>query len=431
MTGWIISHLLQLFVLRGRQTWVKHARWVIASWCRVPSMDRSQPRRKENWLLVDVSIFATHDAGTGIQRVVRSIVIELLRAPPEGLEVKLVRATRKQGYHHVDVTSVPESSQGFQLEISALPLAVRQGDIFLGLDFSSRIVPARMHELLQWKKRGVRFAFVVYDLLPVMYPEWFTRKGRKYYKKWLRATTVYADMFCCISNAVADDLNQWMMSRFGIYTDNRLIRWFHLGASFNSRLAEPIPQLTMLAERGKLAFNRTMLMVGTVEPRKGHEQVLLAFEELWRRGDDVALVVAGRQGWNVEALAARLRHQMTNGARLIWLEDINDQQLIWLYRNLGALLMASKAEGFGLPLVEALDCDMPILARDIPVFREICGDAATYFSGDSSYQLADLIRERLQAPEGQGGTDLSRPLSQDWEASTSWLVWHLKSLQSC
>lgn len=424
--GKAILYLLQLSALRGPQSWVKYARQHVVSWCRDTSRNRIHRRARSNWLLVDVSIFAMHDAGTGIQRVVRSIAVELLRDPPPDFEVRLIRATRKNRYRHVIIESLSSNDHGLQLMSSSLPVEVQSGDVFLGLDFSSRIIPSRVRELLAWKKSGVKLAFVVYDLLPAIHPEWFTKKGKKHYQIWLRSIAINADMFCCISNSVADELRQWMVSKFGIPIDEKLIRWFHLGTSFDSLHPEPVASVTASLNAGHLALNRTILMVGTVEPRKGHEQVLLALETLWRQGSDITLVIAGRQGWNVDELAVRLRQHVVDGARVIWLEDVNDRQLIWLYQTLGTLVMASQAEGFGLPLVEALHYGMPILARDIAVFREICGESVMYFSGACPAQLADRILVRLEA-----GRSNTKPLaSLEWRASTAWLLQHLESLAS-
>ncbi|CAM2165660.1 Glycosyl transferase family 1 [Burkholderia orbicola] len=169
-------------------------------------------------------------------------------------------------------------------------------------------------------------------------------------------------------------------------------------------------------------------MVGTVEPRKGHDQVLGAVEELWQRGFDVVLVVAGRQGWNVESFASRLRAHPENGKRIIWLEDVSDSQLGWLYKNLGGLVMASMAEGFGLPLVEAMHHGMPILARDLPVFREIAGESASYFYGDNPIELADRILEWINDSESKRAPATDRTRLLNWRESTKWLIRHLNEL---
>ncbi|MGU7771045.1 glycosyltransferase family 4 protein [Burkholderia sp. MR1-5-21] len=421
------AHLLQLLAVHGHEAWVKYARRGVAS--LRGTRDSGHARQHvARWLLVDVSILATHDAGTGIQRVVRSIVIQLLRAPPDNFEVKLVRATRRSGYRHVELQCPAGDDGRLQLRTLDLPVYAQCGDIFLGLDFSSRIIPARLRDFLSWRQTGVKCVFIVYDLIPAVHPQWFTKKGKRHYQRWLRAISIHADMLCCISNAVAVEARQWISSRFGITSDDVQFRWFHLGATFDDAAIEPVPSLAVRADRDGLVLEQTLLMVGTVEPRKGHDQVLRAVEELWRRGCDVALVVAGGQGWNVESFATRLRTHPENGKRIVWLENVSDPQLGWLYKNLGGLVMASMAEGFGLPLVEAMHYGMPVLARDLPVFREIADESASYFCDDNPIQLADRIFEWLNDKKSEKTIVNGHANPLDWSGSASWLISQLKEL---
>ncbi len=182
--------------------------------------------------------------------------------------------------------------------------------------------------------------------------------------------------------------------------------------------ADLVPQI-----RGRSShfLRQSVLMVGTVEPRKGHAQVLDAFEHLWAQGRDVTLVIAGREGWNVASLAERLHGHPEAGGRLIWLTAVSDAELAGLYGNLGGLIMASEAEGFGLPLVEAAHYGMPILARDLLVFREVAGQAATYFSGRTSVELATEFAawlDLLKAGSAPGSGALRR---LSWAASADQL----------
>ena len=132
-------------------------------------------------------------------------------------------------------------------------------------------------------------------------------------------------------------------------------------------------------------------MVGTIEPRKGHAQVLDAFELLWRTNAERTLIVAGKQGWHVESFIERLKSHPEAGRRLIWLPDTSDSQLAQLYADLDGLIMASEAEGFGLPLVEAAHYGMPLFVRDLPVFREVAGDHAVYFTAKNGAELAPQL----------------------------------------
>jgi glycosyltransferase involved in cell wall biosynthesis len=140
---------------------------------------------------------------------------------------------------------------------------------------------------------------------------------------------------------------------------------------------------------------RTLLMVGTLEPRKMHAQALDAFELLWQRGVEVNLVIVGKLGWNVEGLAERLRGHPHRGRLLHWPERAGDELLLALYRDATALLAASAGEGFGLPLIEAAQHGLPVIARDLPVFREVGGDHAWYFEAGDAAALADALERWL------------------------------------
>ncbi len=81
--------------------------------------------------------------------------------------------------------------------------------------------------------------------------------------------------------------------------------------------------------------------------------------------------------------------------RLVWLDKASDADLNLLYQNAHALVIASVAEGFGLPIVEAARYGTPVIATDIPVFREAAGDGATYFPVLNSNALAGRMKESL------------------------------------
>ncbi|MGC9079929.1 MAG: glycosyltransferase family 4 protein, partial [Nanopusillaceae archaeon] len=136
------------------------------------------------------------------------------------------------------------------------------------------------------------------------------------------------------------------------------------------------------------------LMVSTIEPRKGHRQVLKAFEILWRKGYDFNLVFVGKQGWMVEDFINYIQNHPEKDKRLFWLGHVSDDLLEILYKNATATIMASEGEGFGLSIIESAYYKTPIIARDIPVFREIAKDGAYYFPNTKDEKvLADSILE--------------------------------------
>jgi hypothetical protein len=110
------------------------------------------------------------------------------------------------------------------------------------------------------------------------------------------------------------------------------------------------------------------IMVGTVEPRKGHRQVVAAFDALWQSGVDLNLVIVGKKGWMVDELATAIMAHRAFGQRLFWIQDASDAVLERVYELAHVLIAASMGEGFGLPLVEAALRGVPIVARDLGVF---------------------------------------------------------------
>ena len=88
------------------------------------------------------------------------------------------------------------------------------------------------------------------------------------------------------------------------------------------------------------------------------------------------------------------------GKRLFWLQSVSDQYLQQLYKVSAGLIAASYGEGFGLPLIEAAQYKIPVIARNIPVFREVAGEFAEYFDATSSdVELSDFLSDWLKRCE--------------------------------
>ena len=90
-------------------------------------------------------------------------------------------------------------------------------------------------------------------------------------------------------------------------------------------------------------------------------------------------------------LESRLDGHQERSKRLHWLHGVTDEELEKIYASSSCLIAASVDEGFGLPLIEAAQFKVPIIARDIPVFREVGGRHVTYFRGDMGEDLATAV----------------------------------------
>jgi glycosyltransferase involved in cell wall biosynthesis len=235
----------------------------------------------------------------------------------------------------------------------------------------------------------------VHDLLPVRRPEFFPPGDAAIHEKWI-AALAQLDGAVCVSRTVADDMADWIDTHALLSGTSFKLGWSHSGADFGN--AAPSRGLPANAEEvlSKIAGRPSFLMVGTVEPRKGHAQTLAGFEQLWLEGSEACLVIVGKSGWMVDALARKLREHPERGQRLFWLEGISDDYLDKVYAASTCLLAPSEGEGFGLPLIEAAWRKLPVLARDMPVFREVAGDHAFYFTGLAGGDVARAVNEWLR-----------------------------------
>lgn len=345
-------------------------------------------------LLLDVSTIVHVDAKSGIQRVVRSLLGALLSASLPRIEVRPIYFNNG-GYRYANRLACAFSEQP-QEGVHDDPVDFFDGDIYLSLDLNLHLA-AEMHVQHEFMRfRGVDLFFVIYDILPLRHPEWWPPAITPMFQNWIKLGSEVATGFLCISNAVAEEVKDWLQHNPPSRNESSLdIRRFHLGAdvhnSFPSRGLPPTATSVLEEIKARTSF----LMVGTIEPRKRHSQALAAFELLWAHGIQVNLVIVGKSGWLMDDLLQKLRHHPENGHRLFWLEGISDEYLEKIYVASTCLIAASYCEGFGLPLIEAAQHQLPIIARDIAVFREVAGDHAYYFDGTAPQDLARAIEQWL------------------------------------
>lgn len=372
------------------------------------SIPLRQPAKR---LLLDISATCRTDLKTGIERVARALLLALLDSPPEGFRVEPVYLSDVGGewkYHY---------ARHYTLGLLGCPQDLLAddvvepgcGDVLLGLDLSGDLLvqASRAGLFVNYRNRGVAIYFMVYDLLPIRMPQVFPPEAGKGHAQWIQTVACF-DGAIGISEAVAEDLSSWLRE-IGVFrtTDCRPFKviWSHLGADVaNSAPTLGLPENAEWTLR-QLGFRPSFLMVGTIEPRKGYRQAIKAFDVLWANNVDVNLVIVGREGWknlpdemrrDIPETIGTLKTHLELNRRLFWLEGISDEYLEEIYAASTCLIAASYGEGFGLPLIEAAQKKLPIIARDISVFREVAGEHAHYFNGMLGEDLALTIVEWLR-----------------------------------
>jgi len=393
--------------------------------------DAFPPVLAQRQLLLDISRLAITDARSGIQRVVRSYLIGLLRNPPTGFRIEPVYSRHEEGFYRY--------ARGYTcsfLGMDALAMEddrvdVAPTDVFLGLDLAADIVPRRKDYFLDLRRRGVGIHFVFYDVIAGRYPDWFPEDLAMWMRRWYLTIAEVSDSVLAISRASAEALRNWLDEAHPQRGRPLPISWAHLGADIEASAPSQGIDDSIKRIVGGWQGAHTFLMVGTVEPRKGQAQALAAFEQIWAAGRHERLVIVGRQGWQMEAFAQQLRGHPELGRRLFWFDGISDEALEAVYGAASALLAGSFAEGFGLPLIEAAQHGLPILARDLPVFREVAGDAAVYFDAPDAEALAQALIGWVERAKDGKLPDVKKLPHLTWAESTTQLMDAVEGKRPC
>jgi glycosyltransferase involved in cell wall biosynthesis len=290
-------------------------------------------------------------------------------------------------------------------------LRISPSDILLSLD-SSWVYDIRTALDAAGREGATRVA-VLCDVLPLTQPQWFTEGTRRYFKGWLKAMLPRLEGVVAISEATCTELRELVAAgRLGARKMPHCCA-VHLGAE----VAGDEEATIRASLRDLLGADRApaLLTVGTIEPRKNVGFALDLFDELLVRGMDIQWHIIGAAGWLMEKTEHRIRGHPEYGARLHWWTDLNDGELTWCYRKAAALVAVSKAEGFGLPLVEARLQGLPVFASDIPVFREVLGSEGRYLPLSNARLGAAALGDFLVRSFPGGKSRVPSRIARSWQ----------------
>ena len=233
-----------------------------------------------------------------------------------------------------------------------------------------------------------RLVWTLHDVLFLEHPEWTTEANRLGCFHGSFDASLRADFIVANSNYSRNRFQHF----FPHYPSSR-IAVAHLASRFRGCAAAPAT-----AAPAGLTPGGYWLTVGTLEPRKNLAALLAA----WRRfPNPPKLVFTGRKGWLMEEF-----ERLTAGLDVLATGYVDDLHLQWLYENCGAFVFPSRAEGFGLPVLEALSCGAPVACSQTTALPEVAGDAALYFDPADLDSLLNALetmrsepglRERLRA----------------------------------
>lgn len=279
----------------------------------------------------------------------------------------------------------------FMVSVKKHSINISKGDLLLAADaFWTYDVVGHLEDL---SRRGVSIVSVIYDLIPIYYPNYVDENYAKAFNAYLDRMLAISDGVIGISETTKGNIIDYLEKKNDRTLKDITVDYFYLGFDLEKEREDKTKADSIRKWPDALwSGENVYLMVGTIEPRKGYGLVLDAFERMWSEGSRWRLLIIGRIGWKCEDLIMRFNSGSYRDSRLFVFHDINDEELIYCYDHATALIFASRVEGFGLPLVEAMGRGIPVVASDIPIFKEIGGDYPIYFSVDSVDSLIESIR---------------------------------------
>lgn len=253
---------------------------------------------------------------------------------------------------------------------------------------------------------NVRPVYLVHDLIPITHPQ-FARAGedRRHRERMITVLTTGTGVIGN-SRTTLDELAKFAAAEH-LPMPPAVTAW--LGT-------EPLPPAAPRNETNTPTF----VTLGTIEGRKNHSLLLDIWSRLAERlGDQTPrLLIIGQRGWEAEDVFRRLDRDETIRNHVIELNHCCDEELAKHLSSAQALLFPSFVEGYGLPLIEALAAGVPVIASDLPVFRELCGNIPIYLEPMDGAAWEEAILEHLSVESGTRAAKL--PLIQQFRP----MDWH-------
>lgn len=263
---------------------------------------------------------------------------------------------------------------------AAFSLAARKpvaGAIYINVGHTGLDEPS----LPDWiAKHRLRAVYLIHDLIPITHPQ-FCRPGED--RKHLhRMRNVLASGSGIIANSKQTATHiEALAARLRLPAPPTVVAWLSGAALRSSAVLDSPPSRPYF------------LVLGTIEGRKNHQLLIDAWRRLAARLADGTpkLIIVGARGWQAEELFRQLDSLGPLQAHVEERAHCSDEELSRLMAGARALLMPSVAEGYGLPVFEALELGTPVIAADLPVYREVAGSIPVYLPPDDPVAWEEAV----------------------------------------
>jgi glycosyltransferase involved in cell wall biosynthesis len=333
-------------------------------------------------VVITEQLLAAVPGGTG--RYTRELTLALAETAPPRWRVSTVVARHRDPSKAV-ITGV-DGPKVLRLPRRALIVAWQRGvPLWPGGDSVHAPTPLAPPR----PRRGRSLVVTVHDTVPWTHPQTLTERGVRWHQRAVARAARSADALVVPTGAVAAELSRYVQPAGRVHV---------VGEGVTPALSSPPGQASADAAARRLRLPpRYLLTVGTLEPRKGLDVLLEAMTK--PHAPALPLVVVGQQGWG-EVNPARLAEQAgLDQSRVLSLGRIDDEELAVVLRRAEVLVAPSLAEGFGLPVLEAMAAGVPVVHSDAPALLEVAGGTGVTVKRQDATALADGLRTVLDHPE--------------------------------
>lgn len=322
---------------------------------------------------IAMDLTALTEKPTGISRVSESVAKAYIRNHPEH-EFFLLFRKRVPKRFSIDPTwqnvkLLFAITRNEPLRLVELPLIMKR----LKVDWI--LCCAFPGPLLLNDKRVVS---IVHDLTPFKFGQTMARDALHSWQLLIKHAIQTNGLILHDSYTVAREVQQMFHSTNSIP--------IHLGVDIADHAD------TSVLERFSLEKGSYILSVSTLEPRKNLRFLLKAYSML-ENPSGVKLVLTGARGWRLQDAIGQVNPNLEKN--IVFTDYVTDQELRALYQNARCFVSSSVYEGFGLPVIEAVKNDLPVLISDIPVYREITDCKAIYFDLDDPEHLTKCLERAI------------------------------------
>ena len=240
------------------------------------------------------------------------------------------------------------------------------------------------------KKAGIKTVVTIHDIIFMRHPEWYNWPDTKIYAWKFRKTCAEADRIIAISECTKRDI----MLYGGVTPEKIDVIYQSCGSRYKMREGE---KKMHEVHTGYMLPERYIVNVGTIEERKN---VLLAVKALRMLPEDISLVIVGKATSYTEKVKAYIRENALE-SRVKILHNVPNEDLPAIYQMAEACVYPSRYEGFGVPVIEAIQSGLPVVACTGSCLEEAGGNGTIYVDPDDVYAMAEAIKQVVKGAPGR------------------------------